>query len=166
MDQPDVDLALMTEDDYVHFKDRVIRDYAEESMVAGRIDDGSALEWARKEIEKFLPDGTSTKDMMLLRIVSHQHPGATLGTLWCEKDSNNPANAFIYDLFLYPEHRGQGHGIAAMTKLESVLREDGYKAVGLHVYAHNQAAASLYRKIGYHATSLNLRKELQNGASR
>ena len=160
MNRPDVDLAPMTEADYVHFKDRVIRDYAEESVVAGRTDDESALEWARKETEKFLPDGISTKDMLLLRIVSHQHPGVTLGTIWCGKDSNNPANAFIYDLFLYPEHRGQGHGTAAMTKLESVLREDGYKAVGLHVYAHNQAAANLYRKLGYNATSLNLRKEL------
>lgn len=155
-----VNLIPMTETDFDRFKERVVRDYAEESVAAGRVEEPSAFDWAREQTDKLLPDGINTKDTLLYGIVPEERPDVSLGTIWCAKDSNHGANAFVYDLFLEPDHRGQGYGTAAMEKLFSVLRDHGFKAVGLHVYTHNQAAMSLYEKVGFKATGMNLCREL------
>lgn len=155
-----VNLIPMTETDFDRFKERVVRDYAEESVAAGRVEEPSALDWARKETDKLLPDGINTKDTLLFGIVSEEHPNVSLGSIWCARDSNNGESAFVYDLFLEPDHRGQGYGTAAMENLFSVLRDHGFKAIGLHVYTHNQAAMSLYEKVGFKATGMNLSRDL------
>lgn len=160
MERDDVDLIGLGEADFSSFFERIVDEYARQSVAAGRVAEKGAREWARSESEKLLPDGALTRGALLFRIVSKQDPKRTVGSIWCGEDPGNPTNAFVYDLFVYPEHRGQGFAFAAMSKLETILRAKGYESVGLHVYAHNDAAMKLYHKLRYRATAVVMRKSL------
>ena len=47
-----------------------------------------------------------------------------------------------------------------MLALEEFLRARGIKSINLHVFGHNTVAISLYEKLGYRPTNMNLRKFL------
>ena len=47
-----------------------------------------------------------------------------------------------------------------MQELENVARGMGLRQLGLHVFAHNQAARALYEQLGYQTASLNMIKDL------
>jgi len=159
----DVHLVALTDAEFVQYRLQVIKEYAAESADAGRIPQDKALEWAERETDKLLPEGNSTKDAYILKIVSHGQPNRILGYLWSARDANNPGNAFVYDVQVLPAYRGHGVGTAALHQLDSFLKERGYRAVGLHVYAANETAQMLYRKCGYKPISHVLRKELLSG---
>lgn len=155
-----VELVTMHAADFEVFLERVVEEYASQSVAAGRVEEEGSREWARAETERLLPDGAETMGAHLLRIVAEQDRETTIGSIWCSADPNNPRYAFVYDLYVYPEHRGKGFAFAAMSKLETILRAEGYDSVGLHVYEHNLAAMKLYDKLHYQTSSRVLRKDL------
>lgn len=57
--------------------------------------------------------------------------------------------AFVTDLFLRAEYRGQGLGTKTMHNLERFARERGLKSLELQVEMHNQAARAFYQKLGF-----------------
>lgn len=156
----DVYLSKLSGTEFIDYRRLVIREYAEESAAAGRIAHDGALEWAAKETDRLLPNGNDTKDAYLFKIMSHSLPGLVLGYLWSARDHNNPGNAFIFDVQVFPAYRGKGIGTAALRQLDVFLKELRYRAVGLHVYATNEQALALYSKCGYRPISHVLRKEL------
>lgn len=160
MGRSDVELAPLSEHDFQLYKERLVQEYASQSVAAGRVEETEAMDWSRRETEKFLPDGLHTRNALLFKIVPTDSRSTTVGYIWCGTDPGNAKNAFIYDLFIYPEHRRRGYATRALRKLEVLAREEGYNAVALHVYAHNIAATELYGNLGYEATSSVLRKKL------
>jgi ribosomal protein S18 acetylase RimI-like enzyme len=58
-------------------------------------------------------------------------------------------DAFVDELYVVPEHRGQGLGKAAIRELESVAAGLGVKALHLEVGPDNESALSLYRGTGF-----------------
>lgn len=69
-------------------------------------------------------------------------------------------HAYIFLLYVQPEHRRQGIGCALMHQAETWAKTRGDRQIGLQVFHQNQAALSLYKKLGYHTQSLWLTKSL------
>lgn len=160
MNADDVDLVRLADGDFESFLERVVEEYARQSVAAGRVEEQGSREWAREEAERLLPEGVRTKGTLLLHIVAKGDPPKRVGSIWCSADPSNGRHAFVYDLFVFPEHRGQGFAFAGMSRLETLLRSEGYDSVGLHVYSHNEAAVRLYDKLRYETSSRVLHKRL------
>lgn len=58
-------------------------------------------------------------------------------------------DAFLDELYVEPDRRGQGIGRALVAYAERVAREDGARALHLEADHGNQPAADLYRSLGY-----------------
>ncbi len=58
-------------------------------------------------------------------------------------------DAFLTELFLVPEVRGQGLGSQAMALLEQLAKKQGARALHLMVRAENTPALRLYERQGY-----------------
>ena len=58
-------------------------------------------------------------------------------------------DAFIDELYLSNQYRGRGWGLRAMEHAEEVAQVLGVRALHLEVNRSNEAAQSLYRKLGY-----------------
>lgn len=78
--------------------------------------------------------------------------------IWLALKPNN--KGFIYDIKIREDCRGRGFGKQAMEDIEKVGREFDIKSIGLHVFAYNQIARSLYEKLGYKETSIVMAKEI------
>jgi ribosomal protein S18 acetylase RimI-like enzyme len=73
--------------------------------------------------------------------------------------------AFLTELFLVPQARGQGFGNEAMKHLEAVAREHGARALHLMVRDENVIARRLYETHGYVSPSrIFLSKQLASSA--
>jgi len=59
------------------------------------------------------------------------------------------ADAFLDDLYLTPESRGQGLGAAVMAAVDAEARRLGARAVHLVVAPGNERAQRLYRRSGF-----------------
>ena len=57
--------------------------------------------------------------------------------------------AYLAELYIVPERRGQGLGRAAMEIVEGIARERGHSNIELNVFGGNETARSLYRALGY-----------------
>lgn len=67
---------------------------------------------------------------------------------------------FIFDLEIDERHRRKGYATAAMLALEEKARSWGLARLGLHVFANNAAATSLYESLGFFMTGRFMTKEL------
>ncbi|WP_367398413.1 GNAT family N-acetyltransferase [Paenibacillus barcinonensis] len=110
---------------------------------------------ATEQYAQLLPDNEKTANNKLFTIRSD---GKEVGMIWLALKPNN--KGFIYDIRIREEYRGRGFGKQAMEDIEKVGREFGIKSMGLHVFAHNPIARSLYEKLGYEETSVVMAKKL------
>ena len=60
-------------------------------------------------------------------------------------------DAFVDELYVLPEARGQGAGREALRFVETAARSLGVRRLCLEVETHNALATALYRGAGYHA---------------
>ena len=74
--------------------------------------------------------------------------------------NSSRGSGHIFDLEIYEPFRRKGFARQAMQELEGVARGMGLRQLGLHVFAHNRAAESLYEQLGYRVASLNMLKDL------
>ncbi len=58
-------------------------------------------------------------------------------------------DAFVDELFISEDHRGQGLGREALGIAEAYCRERGVRALHLEVERHRGAALELYRRVGF-----------------
>ena len=70
--------------------------------------------------------------------------------------------AYLYDIRIDADLRGQGHGEALMRAMENEVRSAGLTAVRLQVFGNNSVARSLYRKLGYIETNVVMAKDLDH----
>ncbi|MGL5080605.1 MAG: GNAT family N-acetyltransferase [Microcoleaceae cyanobacterium] len=69
--------------------------------------------------------------------------------------------AYIFLLYVDPQHRRRGIGSALMQQAEYWARQRGDRKISLQVFSQNQPALNLYQKQGYQVQSLTLQKSLQ-----
>lgn len=151
-------LRPMRPDEFPAFRDSFLRDWADD---LARIDDVSvaeALRQAAQRTDAELPDGVATPRHHIFALVDGD---AAVGTAWMSVTATG--EAFLEDLTVREQFRGQGYGRRALELLELHASSLGLRCIDLHVYAHNTRALALYQQQGYRTTGLKMRKALPKG---
>ena len=88
--------------------------------------------------------------------------GVEVGTLWVGPNSERAGVAFVYDIEIVQERRGLGFGRAAMTAVESLVKEAGETEIGLNVFGFNEPARRLYDSLGYRVVATVMTTTIQS----
>ena len=152
-------LRPMTEPEYAEWLAVVIPSYAADKVALHRWTAEEAIERAKKEYEQLLPKGLHTESNYFSAVLNGS--GQTVGSLWfVEAERVGYRVAFVFDIFIKPEYRRQGHADRALQALELEAATRGLAGIALQVFGHNLSARSLYSKLGYSPTNINLYKAL------
>jgi ribosomal protein S18 acetylase RimI-like enzyme len=71
------------------------------------------------------------------------------------------AGAWIYDIEIVRERRGEGYGRRLLRAVEQLAAERGATTIGLNVFGGNAVARGLYESCGFEVSSLQMRKALR-----
>jgi ribosomal protein S18 acetylase RimI-like enzyme len=154
-----VQLVPMTEEAFKVFLEHDIRQYAESQVRSGYWSQAEALHRSRTEHHNLLRDGLKSKYHHLYTIRSEG--GEAVGVLWFKANLDSArASGFIFDIEIHEPFRRKGFAREAMLELEKIARQMGLKQLGLHVFAYNTGARTLYESLGYQAASFNMMKDL------
>ncbi|TCS93676.1 GNAT family N-acetyltransferase [Hazenella coriacea] len=150
-----VKLVPMTEQDFLAYEEKSIQTYAENKIKAGNWSKETAMELSQESFRNLLPQQTQTPGQYLFNIMSDQEE--VVGHLWfaVKKDT-----AFLYHILIFEEFQGRGFGKQAMAALEEKVKEFQVTKISLHAFGFNERAISLYKKIGYEITNVNMSKSL------
>ena len=121
---------------------------------------GQSLDHLAQTVEQYL-----SKETPLWWIESIAPAATPIGCLWLGNainQVNGDRHAYIFLLYVQPEHRRRGIGSALVEIAEAWAIERGDRQIGLQVFADNQPALTLYRKLGYQTQSLLLLKSLHS----
>ncbi|MGX6607445.1 GNAT family N-acetyltransferase [Micromonosporaceae bacterium Da 78-11] len=153
----DVRLEPMTEQQYRAYREVAEQSYAD-SIAESGVARADAVEQAAKSFADLLPEGLGTPDHHLFTV----YDGDTdVGILWLRiKPGADGPRAFGFDFEIREQFRRRGYGRAVMVAAEQRCRDLEVAEIGLHVFAHNEGARSLYEQMGYEVTSYNMRKKL------
>ncbi len=91
---------------------------------------------SEQDSRRSLPDGLATEGALLTVL---EHDSVPVGTLWV---GLRETDAFVYDVEVDEEHRGQGHGRSLMLLAEGAALAAGRDRIGLNVFAGNTPALS------------------------
>lgn len=152
--------SLPTESEYQFWYDRCLKDYAEGKMKANGLTKQEAHELALSSLQRLLPNKYESPDQYF-RVLKNTE-GQLVGFYWFAViGANDNRKAFIYDIIVEENFRGQGLGREAMLMIEAHVRSLGLKQVGLHVFSYNKTAVKLYETLGYETTDLVMEKSLE-----
>ena len=152
-------LRPMTESEYAEWLAVVIPSYAADKVALHRWTTEEAVDRAKKEYEQLLPKGLQTESNYFFAVLNGS--GETVGSLWfVEAARVGYRVAYVFDIFVKPEYRRQGQAIRALEALEVEAAARGLAGIALQVFGHNLSARSLYSKLGYSPTNINLYKPL------
>jgi RimJ/RimL family protein N-acetyltransferase len=156
-----VQLMAMTESEYQQWLEIIVLNYAQEHVEAGSWTAEVALQKSREEMTQLLPEGIQTKDQYLYKIVTADER-QKVGVLWFAKVQRpgGKPQAFVYDIEIDEPFRRHGYASQAFAELEKEARALGLVKIGLHVFGHNQAARTMYEKLGYQTTNIQMAKLL------
>lgn len=151
-------LDPMTEEEFPPYLEALIIAYAQENEETGRWAADQAAAHSRENICSLLPDGLDTTDHYLWVA---RDAGVPVGVLWIGIEPwGASTQAYIFDLEVRAEQRGQGYGRAIMAAAAEQARKLGATSVGLHVHGPNAIARALYASLGYWETDVTMRLEL------
>jgi ribosomal protein S18 acetylase RimI-like enzyme len=153
-------LEPMPPERFDEFVSVVVPSHAADNVASGRWLEHESEHLARAELERLLPQRAATPDHHFYEIKPHPE-GPGLGFVWLGAVPwGSVRAAFVFQLFVYTEHRRQGHGRAALATVEKLAEAMGLTGVALNVSGSNSAAQALYRSLGYGITSLSMHKPL------
>jgi ribosomal protein S18 acetylase RimI-like enzyme len=142
------------------------RAHAEAHYLAERIAAGDTPEYAAKRVaesQAYFPDGRPAEGQLVFQVVECDSSGAetVVGALWIGLlEPEQPTAWWVMDVEIDDEHRGRGHGRAAMRLAEEQVLARGGDRLGLNVFGPNTVAQSLYDSLGYRVTATNMTKDL------
>jgi RimJ/RimL family protein N-acetyltransferase len=155
-----VALIPMTENEYQMYVEQSLQEYAQENVRAGRWSQAEALQQAKQELQKILPQGFHSPGHYLSMIVDEQLE-KRVGVLWFAlRTQAGQQQAFVYDVVIFEAFRRHGYATRAFQLLEERARQLGAISIGLHVFGHNFASREMYEKLGYVATNIQMVKKL------
>jgi len=153
-----ISLVKMNEEEFQVWYKRSGENYRDEHIKNG-LTFAEAQKKSDEDFARLLPDGRNSADQYIFSI--KENGTHWIGTVWFGvRGSEDNRKAFIYDIILDDETRGKGYGKQAMLLLEVEVKKIGLRHIGLHVFGHNKIARSLYEKLGYETTNLNMEKTL------
>ncbi len=153
-----VTLVPMGDAAYTAWRQRLILEYAAENVASGRWTADEAEKRSRQSIEEGLPQGLSTVGQHVWTVVDDA--GSDVGVLWLSTATDKSGHAFIYDIEIAEDRRGEGLGSATLEALEAWARENAIASIGLHVFGNNAVARRLYARMGYIETNIQMEKRL------
>lgn len=155
----DVRLDPMTDEEFTTYYREAIAAYAESHVKTRSWPANGAQERAAEEHAKLLPQGLATPGHHLYTARDDDH---RVGTIWfAERPHGAGQVAYIYDVQIDPELRGNGYGTAVIQAVEEQALAIGLYTVRLHVFGDNRVARSLYHKLGYIETNVVMAKQLR-----
>ena len=158
-------LSPMTEPAFADYLAFAIPDFARDKVQAGQWAEHESLELSRTGYVELLPQGLATPDNFFYTV----RDGALLadiGMLWfAAQQRAGQRIAYVYDVYIRPEHQRKGHASRAFAELEVEVRKHGLSGIALHVFGHNAGAQALYQKLGYVPTNINMIKLLTSAAA-
>ena len=155
---PRVILEPMTEAQFIGFMEATFPSYVAERAAADHVSLEMAEQYARAQLARLLPDSRRTVGHRFLRVLSRD-TGDGVGDVWFWIDDEN-RQGFLYSVVIRLEQRRRGFASAALTVVEEMVRAAGCISLGLNVFATNDAAIALYRKLGFCAVSSYWNKPL------
>jgi ribosomal protein S18 acetylase RimI-like enzyme len=154
-----LDMRPMTEPEFTAFRAELIGSYAGDKVQAGEWAPEEAGPRAAREVDDLLPGGVATPGMLVL--AAQTAAGAVVGSVWVALRSENAAgSAWIYDIEVRPQWRGQGYGRVLLAAAEREAARHGAQVIALNVFGANTVARGLYEASGYEITALQMRKQL------
>jgi len=153
-------LSPMTPEDFDHYRIEAVQTYAEQNVKSGRWPAAEAVERSETEHRRLLPQGRDTLDNHFFNILDTQSKSVVGSLCFGILQRSGSRDAFVFDVRVLESHRRRGHARRALEALEPIVRELGLSSIGLHVFAYNVNAQSLYESLGYGVTSLNMHKHL------
>jgi GNAT superfamily N-acetyltransferase len=129
-------LVPMLKSDFEAFKSKVLYEFASDLLKAdgGSLD--AALARATKIFDKVLPDDQHTPNQFFFTL-NETDLSASVGSLWLAKmTSERGTGAYIYSIFVSPEHRGQGFGTRTLQAAEEWATKMGIQHIDLNVLDH------------------------------
>lgn len=110
-----------------------------------------------KKFNEMLSEGLKTDAMFFFEIKLEK----TIGYLWLGvRESGEKSELFINDIYIDEEYRGNGLGRELMALIENQARKLKISKIGLHVFASNKSAFSLYSNSGFKTISHTMSKDL------
>lgn len=153
-----VTLRAMTQEEYVVWRERSVREYAVEIATSRDLDPDAAVAQSAGEFAQLLPDGLASKDMHLFTATVGDE---AVGIGWFElRQRASGVSAWIYDIRVDSGRRGQGLGRGLLDALHDAARELGAASMTLNVFGDNPTAIRLYETSGYTVTAQQMRREL------
>lgn len=152
-------LQPMQESEFAGYKAQTVRQYAAQLEIEG-VDPEKARANAQETIDKLLPLKHETPAQHLFTIKSGEE-NVSVGYLWLGTDPAAGAHsAYIYEIFVRPEFRGQGVGTAALREAERWAIQSGKTKLALNVFWHNEGARRLYARLGFIETRVRMAKSV------
>ena len=155
---PAVRVRPMTAAEYADWQEHSFAAYAVEVSEARGIPLDDARRLAVESHAQHLPDGQATAGVHI--VIGEDAEGARVGILWVGPNPNGVGPAWVYDIEVAEDRRGEGWGRALMLEAERLAREDGHAEIGLNVFGSNAVARRLYESLGYGVSSIQMRKPL------
>ena len=153
-----VTLVPMSPERYITWRAYSVASYAEENVTSGRWTEDEALDESPRRTFKRCCQMASTLPATSCG-QSLTRPATRQGSCgW--PPTAGPGYAFIYDIEMDPDRRGQGFGTATLLALDNWCRANGIATIGLHVFGHNKGAWELYKRMGYVETSVQMEKHV------
>lgn len=152
-----VNFEPLTASEFKQYWTYSVNTWKKNMVRAGLIDASVTYAEAEAQIRKFVPKGLKTPNHYFMHIVSE---GQKIGSLWLEIRNRGTVEAYLWDIFLEEDQRGKGHGKDAMSRIQRFAREKGASKISLNVFAYNNVARSLYRKLGFQDTAITMLKYL------
>lgn len=155
---PTLTFRPLDEAEFETMRTNLITDFSTNKVASGEWESHEALERARAQISVLLPLGRKTPNNHFIGGITTQ--GLLIGTVWVCLDEPVPGTAYIYDIVIFPESRGNGFGRELLSAAEHKAQQHGMKLMELNVFGSNTVARSLYSSHGYETTSLHMQKGL------
>lgn len=132
-----------SEDRTITLQNHLICFYSQELLKAGLFtDEASALQAAKEEV---LTEATGIL-LHFFCLTADECRDTHFGYIAYSVDAKT---AYIESIYIDEKYHGKGLGKRTLYSLENELREKGINMIKLYVFAHNQAAFSLYKNKGY-----------------
>ena len=152
----ELNLVLMTEEEFHIFIEREVFRYAESLRKYKRLQREEALKKAHLETQRLLPHGINTPFHTFYRCHNRTQ---VVGTLWIYADKKKK-QAFIYHITIFKGYQGKGYGKATLKEIEKILRKQKIDTISLNVFYENQRAYHLYKEMGFETVSMTMKKQL------
>lgn len=149
----------MSDGEFEQWWPRAIETYAQDLARATGRPVEAVRERVRAQGLQMLPDGLRSANTWLMVICDDSD--APAGTLWIGRHSDHDDCAFIYDIAVNESRRGEGLGRAAMLAAEELVRDAGFRELGLNVFGFNESAQRLYASLGYRVVATQMTKRVE-----